>query len=119
MTEHLFKLKKNGRIVGYCKWTKDLGFIYSLTPDFEKPFTHFAVAQTEDISAHPFVTKDKNSRNVFADDMVSFLAPNSDYKKTSLVEWTDCGAVVAADIDYFPYLGECSDIELIEEKNNE
>lgn len=72
--EYLFKLKKDGKTVGYSKWTEDWGWEYSLTPDFEKPFHHFAVAQTKGITAHPFVTKDKNGKDVFADDEIKMFS---------------------------------------------
>ena len=70
MAEHLFKLKKEGKTVGYCKWTEQFGWHYSLTTDFKKTFTHFVVSQTIPISIYPFVTKDKNGKDVFASDEV-------------------------------------------------
>lgn len=88
--EHLFKLKNDEKkTVGYCKWTENWGFKYSLTVDFKEPFTHFAVAQTKSITAHPFVTEDKNGRKVFAGDRVIWQY-NKDHKNLDgRIEWDE------------------------------
>ena len=70
MIEPLFKLKKDGKTVAYSKWTEHLGWQYSLTAAFKNTFTHYVVAQTQPITAHPFVTKDKNGKDVFAGDKI-------------------------------------------------
>ncbi len=69
MTKLLFKLKKNGKTVAYSRFTKSWGWEYSPTSDFAKPFTHYAVAQSG-ITAHPFVCRDKNGKDVFEGDRV-------------------------------------------------
>lgn len=68
---HLFKLKKDGKTVGYCEWTEDWGWKYYNDLNPESKFTHFMVAQTG-LTAHPFVCKDKNSKDVFANDPIWF-----------------------------------------------
>ena len=67
--EHLFKLTKDSKTVGYCKWTEDWGWKYYNDLEPENEFTHFLVAQTG-FTAHPFVTKDKNGKDVFEGDSV-------------------------------------------------
>ena len=61
--EHLFKLKKDGKTVGYLKladgWTQ---FQRVGRDDWYYP------CDFKWISAHPFVTKDKNGKDVFAGD---------------------------------------------------
>lgn len=71
-----------------------------------------------EVEGRLFVCKSKNGKDVFVGDIVSFVPPSHDRRCTSLIEWADGGAVVAASNSYFPYLGECSDIELIEDKDN-
>lgn len=64
-----FKLKKDDKVVGYCKWTEDWGWKYDRVGDFANTFTHLSVAQTpKGITAHPFVCLDKNGDEVYAGD---------------------------------------------------
>ena len=65
MNEHLFKLKKDDKTVGYLKlaagWTQ---FQILGRNDWYYP------CDMKWTSAHPFVTKDKNGKDVFGDDPV-------------------------------------------------
>ena len=122
MTEHLFKLKRDGKTAGYSKWTEDWGWEYSLTSDFEKPFHHFAVAQTKGIIAHPFVTKDKRGKDVFEGDKIYVF--NS--KMSCRVIWSATHRGWAAQLSENPKGLPMSfvsfyprDIELIEDKEND
>jgi hypothetical protein len=82
MTELLFKLKKDGKTVGYLEL---VGNVPSPKTAAERPLTAIAglrwynaqktIMAIRDIeiqwdSAHPFVTKDKNGKDVFANDNV-------------------------------------------------
>jgi len=89
--EHLFKLKKDGKTVGYLKFEKvgfsiaiyltqtDLDIWYPLWKMHYEGSSHsyeFIVGKKSIYiifdSIHPFVTKDKNGMDVFADDLVWF-----------------------------------------------
>jgi len=74
MNEHLFKIKKDGKTAGYCEWTEDWGWKYFNDFAPENKFTYFTVAQTG-LTAHPFVTKDKNGKDVFEDDEIKGINP--------------------------------------------
>lgn len=97
---HKFKLKKDGKVVGYCKWTENWGWKYSsANNDFEDTFTHFAVAQApKGIAAHPFVCTDKNGDEVYLDsDIVEYTYTIENDVETS--EKTIRGTVVL-DLDF-------------------
>lgn len=73
MNEYLFKLKKDGETVGYLKI--DRGLVCwrhtTLSAAINKTWhtVHNSVRIDFD-TAHPFVTKDKNGKDVFANDKV-------------------------------------------------
>jgi len=89
MGKHLFKLKKDGKAVGYLEF-KDGKFVYSnedgsyVSPycisiwkgkvfSFQCPAyssSYYEHDECEYDSIHLFVTKDKNGKDVFADDEV-------------------------------------------------
>jgi hypothetical protein len=107
---HLFKLKKDGKTVGYLNIDKgihwsDETFIPSNPIEFD--------------SAHPFVTKDKNGKDVFAGDCCH--SGNAD----GYVRWS--GAELAWIFEWDDKRGDThsalvsrlSDIELIKDKENE
>lgn len=119
MNEHLFKLKKDGKTVGYLKladgWTQ---FQRIGRDDWYFP------CDVKWTSAHPFVTKDKNDKDVFADDIVSH--DRSEF--THRVTWNKARLeyVLLHPTTSAPTwsLGFCKDreqkdIELIEEKEND
>ena len=121
--EHLFKLKKDRKTVGYCKWTEDWGFTYSLTSDFDKPFHHFAVAQTKGITAHPFVAKDKNGKDVFAGDRIKYRSPDIDElceDEKEILEASIAGGFYVYDVEGTDFVeaSKFEDIELIEDKDD-
>lgn len=75
MTEHLFKLKKDGKTVGYLKisgkiWWKTNRSWIEIDP--QEGCSEFFEDDNGWDTAHPFVTKDKNGKDVFADDEVWF-----------------------------------------------
>ena len=116
---HKFKLKKDGKVVGYCKWTEDWGWKYYLDPnDPENTFTHFAVAQSpKGITAHPFVCLDKNGDEVYAGDKVKW--PNlaiSDFFNEDIVKF-DClsGAYVISPTGTRIAICNLKEIELIKD----
>lgn len=121
MTEHLFKLKRDGKTVGYCKWTEDWGFTYSLTSDFDKPFHHFAVAQTKGITAHPFVIKDENGKDVFVGDKATAIVWMEDLANHRIkgeIIYHNCGYCIGTSNTYY-HLNDLKDIEIIEDKDND
>ena len=72
MNEHLFKLKKDGKVVGFEKRAQ-----YRPSDDDLCIFSSYDGIQWFENelangynSAHPFVTEDKNGKDVFADDPV-------------------------------------------------
>lgn len=112
MTEYLFKLKKDGKTVGYCEWTEDWGWKYFNDLNPENKFTHFMVAQTG-FTAHPFVTK-KNDKDIFAGDRIRRVDG-----EPCVVEWfaEECRYILrnnqnCYDIDPLEY----EQFELIEEE---
>lgn len=120
--EHLFKLKRNDKTVGYCKWTVDWGWKYSLIADFKDTFTHFAVAQHKGINAHPFVCKDKNGKDVFVDDKVSFWLIGCPDRATGIIKWQQESHrfVFVEDSSKSEWgFTDKNDIELIEDKEDE
>ncbi len=71
--EHLFKLKKDGKTVGYLKIDKDLVCWRHTTLSAALNKTWHTVHNSVRIdfdTAHCFVTKDKNGKDMFADDSV-------------------------------------------------
>lgn len=72
--EHLYKLKKDGKTVGYCKLIKYRDPLDSIRRwvgwGYSKDGKKWGQRQTTFDTAHPFVTKDKNGKDVFAGDSV-------------------------------------------------
>jgi len=140
MTEHLFKLKKDGKTVGYLKF-KNGKFIYSnedgsyVSPycisiwegkvfSFSSPAydsSYYEHDECEYDSIHPFVTKDKNGKDVFADDKITFIPAavfGTKKRQTTTVYFCDrrlayCVKSKAWDMRI---KFNCEDIELIEEQ---
>lgn len=75
-TKHLFKLKKDGKTVGYMQLQKHnkpnehIGFLWRYSRDCKHRWTGQKARWPIFNSAHPFVTKDKNGKDVFAGDKV-------------------------------------------------
>jgi len=84
--EHLFRIKKDGKCVGYCHWTEDWGWKYfnDLIPENE--YTHFIAAPTG-LTAHPFVCEDKNGKKVFGGDKIKFKTPAMLRETKGIVVW--------------------------------
>jgi len=128
MTEHLFKLKKDGKYKGLMK-IQD-GEVYVQRPkskywDFQ--YVSCRVSPEANIiikfdTAHPFVTKDKNGKDVFADDEITGEYP-------CLIETHKVSGIIYYDTEELMWfletesesivLSYIEDIELIEEKDNE
>jgi hypothetical protein len=123
MNEHLFKLKKDGKTVGYLEllvrtpygypvlWFRDLGRL-----DEGREWHSGNNVQADSI--HPFVTKDKNGKDVFAGDEVISSDGLRKYKVTwdeRRCRWWLCG------IDKPWAVNEpiWEEYTLIEEKENE
>lgn len=71
---HLFKLKKDGKDAGYLRITCNAVMYKNKTTYGQWLFTHSA-ANLEEPSfdtAHPFVCKDKDNKDVFANSLVWF-----------------------------------------------
>lgn len=74
MNERLFKLKKKGKTVGYLIITE--GAIYIQYAEKGKPSGgYFGILRGFPVfdSIHPFVTKDKNGKDVFAGDKIKAI----------------------------------------------
>lgn len=118
MNEPLFKLKKDGKTVGYCKLLKYRdpldsvrhwrGWGYSKNgKNWEQQIITFD-------TAHPFVTKDKNGKDVFAGDKVK--AGSWEFE----VIWQKYGyGLKGIKHGWWRQFNEFEDIELIEEKEDE
>jgi hypothetical protein len=122
MTEHLFKLKRAGKTVGYLElriktphgypvlWFRNLGRL-----DEGREWHSGNNIQADSI--HLFVTKDKNGKDVFAGDEVDSMS------NRCLVMWHKvmfqwCLWHIEGDY-YFGSLGSEQVIELIEDKTND
>ena len=73
MNEHLFKLKKDGKTVGYLKIDRGLVCWKHTTLSVTINETWYTVHNSTRIdfnTTHPFVTKDKNGKDVFAGDRI-------------------------------------------------
>lgn len=120
---NLFKLKKDGKCVGYCEWTENWGWKYYNDLNPESKFTHFMVAQTG-LTAHPFVTTDKNGKNVFAEDKCKWQPPGLDELcEGEMSEELDAvvkGGFLVFDVEGTDFVeaSEFKDIELIENPND-
>jgi len=132
MNDYLFKLKKDGKKVGYLKIV-GAQFFYGLSlVNFQSwPIDIFKrVIKTPNLrslSNHPFVTKDTNGRKVFADDNIKALYFWPDAKDpqtiTGKVEWRDetfnWVLYHTPNTPEFAELWQLYDIELIEDKPDE
>lgn len=113
MSEHLFKLKKDGKTVGYLKLAKG--------------WTQFQALGREDWyypcdfawhTAHLFVTKDKNGKDVFAGDT---LRSKDELRKYKVIwderrcRWWLCGVDKAWAVNEPIW----EDYEQIEEKKDD
>ena len=127
MTKHLFKLKKDGKTVGYLRFAKysDGGLRIQLSLD------NFNWDDDPDLidydSAHLFVTKDKNGKDVFAEDFCRIGDPFGGIGSTveGYVRWTD--AELTWRIEWNDRRGDTismlvsaiTDIELIEDEDDD
>ena len=84
--KHLFKLKKDGKTVGYLKLAKGWTQFHSI----ERPDGRwFYPCDFKWTTAHPFVTTDKHGKDVFADDKIKFLTPTMMRPAEGTVLWYD------------------------------
>jgi len=126
--KHLFKLKKDGKTVGYLNISKicmlmgsidglDWRYITNQNPAGDLQLSNNQWIHFFD-TAHPFVTKDKNGKDVFAGDKAKFYSG----VKLSGRKEIKIGTVIYEDcqfkIDNFPLsiATKFLDIELIEDK---
>jgi len=116
MTEYLFKLKKDGKTVGYLKLAKGWTQFHSL--NFAEGQWYYP-CNFKWTSAHPFVTKDKHGKDVFAGDCC--YSGNAEgyirWSNTELAwmyEWDD----KRGDTHSVP-VSKVSIIELIEDKKDD
>ncbi len=128
MNEHLFKLKEGGKVVGYLKIDRGLVCWKTTTLSAALNETWHTVHNSARIdfdTAHPFVTKDKNGKDVFAGDMVSFVLAEGfgvTGRYIGIVYY--CEKRLAFCVNALPAWDvrikyNCSDIELIEDKKDE
>ncbi len=89
MNEHRFKLKKDGKTVGYLKYDKyrpdcngDLDVYGKFIGDGDDKWCEGVTPEFD--AMYPFVTKDKNGNDVFAGDSVKFG------KRILTIVWDNC-----------------------------
>ena len=120
--EHLFKLKKDGKTVGYSTLIK-----YYDPLDNSRHWTMWGYSKngkkwiqqriTFD-TAHPFVTKDKNGKDVFAGDKAFGNVWMEDlpvHRVVGEIIYHNCGYCLQTPTTYY-HLNDLKDIELIEDK---
>ena len=129
--EHLFKLKKDGKTVGYCKLLKYRDPLDSVRHwkgwGYSKNGKNWGQRIITFDTAHLFVCKDKNGKDVFAGDKIKALYFWPDAKKpqtiTGKVDWRD--ETLNWVLYHTPNTPECVDlwqlfdIEIIEDKKND
>lgn len=138
MNEHLFKLKREGKTVGYL--LLEDGFLQASTNgknyfyvQAQSPAGGLLIYPSNNLfwldydTAHPFVTKDNSGKDVFADDKIKALYFWPDAKKpqtiTGKVGWRD--ETLNWVLYHTPNTPECAflwqlhDIELIEDKEDD
>lgn len=126
--EYLFKLKKDGKTVGYLKIISEFGRV--LLNPISRPgyWTRYDGVLTEKLfnSVHPFVTEDKNGKDVFAGDLITgkildvssekligIIVPNENSLSCCMFKWNYKGK------EYLAPAPDLQDIELIEEKEDD
>ena len=136
MNDNLFKLKKDGKTVGYLQLR---GNVPSPATAAEKPLTAIVgliwynaektVMALQDIelqwdTAHSFVTRDKNSKDVFAGDEITYIPSygfGTKILQTATVYFCDKRLAFCVKNKGFNMRikHNCTDIELIEDKKDE
>ena len=132
MNEHLFKLKKDGKTVGYLEL---MGVQYP-HPEHKPMFCgvrfrregqeNWGKYEIEWDTAHRFVCKDKNRKDVFAEDSFIYdCCGNFHEKGTGFFVWDEDilgfrlqDTIKKKRVFYFGVDFSCKDIELIEDKND-
>jgi len=134
MNDYLFKLKKDGKTVGYLNFEGanpcygfEIKFYAYGAYEFEQMLKKLYVSDIvlADLESHPFVTKDKNGKDVFAGDRIKGLYLWPDTNKTQIitgkVDWRE--ETFNWVLYHTPNTPECAelwqlyDFELIEDKN--
>lgn len=130
MNEHLFKLKKDGKTVGYLLiedgflMVSENGINYYSAYE-QSPAGGLKICQEGNIfslidfdTSHPFVCKDKNGKDVFVGDRVRRING-----EPCFIEWyaEECRYVLHNNQNYYDIdvLELEQGIELIEEKEND
>jgi len=117
--EHLFKLGKDGKTVGYL-WIRDGYITYHTHPDAQ-PEPSIPIWD----AAHPFVCQDKNGKRVFEDDNVIYGCQRAIVKQNDgdfgyHLEFMDLPVMepikTGKKVTNILYREMCKDIELIKEK---
>jgi len=125
MSKHLFKLKNNGKTVGYLEIYQD-GIVRLEYDRTSCPWVHTGwpyhlqgfLKEQKVTSVHPFVTKDKNNKDVFAGDKIKFLTPTMMRSTKGIVTWYEKlmgWIVLESEKDEKWSLYSVHDIELIED----
>lgn len=113
---HLFKLKKDGKTVGYLKIdpSSRFGVLWQKLDDVWIENIHCPDLYFKFDTAHLFVCPDKNGKDVFAGDEVKWKNPAGDEAE---IEAVAKGGFLFWDVDgaVFCPADEVGDIELIEE----
>jgi hypothetical protein len=132
MNEHLFKLKKDGKTVGYLRLNDKIWWKINrswIEIDPQEGCSEFFEDDNGWDTAHPFVTKDKNGKDVFARDEVLVYRGRENigeghiFFNDRFLWWTVNNSSQDNDRGYpqdWSQLTLCDvDIELIEDKENE
>ncbi len=132
MTEHRFKLKKDGKTVGYMQISEEVDTLSTSDPmavfikkvngewrtyEFDS-IRHYKVIFN---SIHPFVTKDENGKDVFAGDKAYGKVWMEDlpvHRIVGEVIYYNCGYCIQTPTTYY-HLNDLKDIELIEDIEDE
>jgi len=128
MDNHLFKLKKDGKTVGYARIMPSIqgDFHLYVVKSHRKTLQRWRASSRKCIEAdsiHPFVTKDKHGKDVFAGDEITFVPVEGfGTEKRQRVEVYFCNRRLAfcarSKAWDIPIKHNCLDIELIEDKDN-
>jgi len=121
MAEHLLKLKKDGKTVGYLKFAKysDNDLHIQLSPNCSDWYDDPDLIDYNSI--HPFVIKDKNDKDIFEGDKAFGRVWTEDlpvHRIAGEIIYYNCGYCIQTPTTYY-HLNDLKDIELIEDKEDD